>query len=203
MKIKLIIGAATSAGEFKALGNLFVDLAKVREGELQNEPVVEVAQVKLDPPVVPQVTAEVVQAQASAAVEPEPETKPRRTRRTKAEIEADEAATKAAPADAVTEVAAADGDAEAAANQEARNQEDAISGESAGAQPEVVNTSTGEIVSGKTYTEADVQQLASIVARSKGPGIVKGKIAELGGDRIAALSAEKLTLLGAYLEQQK
>lgn len=56
---------------------------------------------------------------------------------------------------------------------------------------------------GKTYVEADVQQLAAVVARSKGPNVVKDKIAELGATRIAALTAEQLNLLGAYLDSLK
>ena len=86
---------------------------------------------------------------------------------------------------------------------------------------EVVDTATGEITQaaapdvapeefeaaspakGKTYGEAEVQQLATIVARTKGPQIVKDKIAALGAARIAALSADQLNELGAYLETQK
>lgn len=54
----------------------------------------------------------------------------------------------------------------------------------------------------KTYTEADVQALATLVARAKGPDTVKDKIAELGGARIADLDAAKLNALGAFLEAQ-
>lgn len=56
---------------------------------------------------------------------------------------------------------------------------------------------------GKTYTEAEVQALAANVARTKGADVVKGKIAELGGARIAALSPEQLNSLGAFLEGLK
>jgi len=48
-----------------------------------------------------------------------------------------------------------------------------------------------------------VQNLASSVARAKGPQIVKDKIAELGATRIAALTADQLNSLGAFLETQK
>ena len=56
---------------------------------------------------------------------------------------------------------------------------------------------------GKTYTEADVQALATVVARAHGPDVVKEKIAELGGARIADLDAGKLNALGAFLETKK
>ena len=56
---------------------------------------------------------------------------------------------------------------------------------------------------GKTYSEAEVQTLASVVARTKGAGIVKDKIAELGKARIAELDPNQLNLLGAFLEGQK
>ena len=56
---------------------------------------------------------------------------------------------------------------------------------------------------GKTYTEADVQALATVVARAHGPDVVKEKIAELGGSRIADLDAAKLNALGAFLETKK
>ena len=56
---------------------------------------------------------------------------------------------------------------------------------------------------GKSYTEPEVQALATLVARTKGASVVKDKIAELGGQRIAALTPEQLNELGAFLETQK
>ena len=52
---------------------------------------------------------------------------------------------------------------------------------------------------GKTYTAAEVQQQATVVARTHGADLVKAKIAELGGARIADLNAEQVNTLGAYL----
>ena len=68
---------------------------------------------------------------------------------------------------------------------------------------EVAEQPTTEVATGKSYTEADVQALATLVARAKGPDAVKEKIAELGGARIADLDADKLNQLGAFLEEQK
>ena len=61
----------------------------------------------------------------------------------------------------------------------------------------------GEIDRDKTYTEAEVQTLASVVARSKGAQVVKEKIAELGKARIADLDPNQLNQLGKFLESQK
>jgi hypothetical protein len=52
----------------------------------------------------------------------------------------------------------------------------------------------------KNYTEPDLQKLAGLVARTKGPEIVKAKITEIGGTRIADLTQDQLNQLGAYLE---
>lgn len=57
--------------------------------------------------------------------------------------------------------------------------------------------------SGKTFTAADVQQLATVIARTHGADLVKGKIAELGGARIADLKGEQLNALGDFLENVK
>lgn len=106
-----------------------------------------------------------------------------RKRRTKAEIEAE------AEAQAANEAALAS----------------AANAETAGA------TSTEPVdefekaaaASGKTYSEAEVQGLATAVARAQGPKVVKDKIAELGAARIADLNADQLNTLGAYLEGLK
>ena len=67
----------------------------------------------------------------------------------------------------------------------------------------VASPAAANATSGKTYTEADVQALATLVARAHGPDVVKEKIAELGGARIADLDAAKLNALGAFLETKK
>lgn len=151
--------------------------------------------------------AQPVNAEATVATKVEQGEQPEagtvtRRRRTKAEIEAEKAAAEA----------------------EAKAQENAISGESSAVDtnaPQVVTETVavdatqkaGEddwekaVVAGaenaKTYTEAEVQQLAATLARTKGPTIVKDKITELGAGRIADLSANKLNELGAFLETSK
>lgn len=130
-------------------------------------------------PAVVKTVAPVVVESAPAAVEPEPV---KRTRRTKAEIEA-----AAAPAPEV--------EVEVAVAPEPEPEPE----------PEVevaVDQNTGEI-SGKQYSETEVQQLASIIARTKGPEIVKNKIAEFNKARIAELSVAELNQLAVFLEAQK
>ena len=56
---------------------------------------------------------------------------------------------------------------------------------------------------GKTYTAADVQQLATVVARTHGADKVKDKIAELGGTRIADLTEQQVNELGKFLSEVK
>ena len=204
MQIKAKVGGNTTSGEFRALAIFFDALAQNKASELNGvpeAPTVEVAAPK------PDNTPEIVKPEPEVQAEPETT---RRRRRTRAEIEADEAAKKQTE---INEALNSDDAAEA----EAKNQENAISGETAA---EKIDTSTGEITAapveefekvaaepavtnGKTYTEAEVQTLASVVARTKGAGIVKDKIAELGKARIAELDPNQLNLLGSFLEGQK
>lgn len=213
MQIKAKVGGNTTSGEFRALAIFFDALAQNKASELipaaeqpAQLPTAETKVIVSDAPVQDQPQGV---EQTAAEVETT-----RRRRRTKAEIEADEAAKKKADEET-----------------EAKNQEDAISGEAAAiaaadttttttAVGETVDTGTGEITTtpveefekvanepavtnGKTYSEAEVQTLASVVARTKGAGIVKDKIAELGKARIAELDPNQLNLLGAFLEGQK
>lgn len=131
-----------------------------------------------------------------------------RRRRTKAEVEADKAA-EAAAAEAVAatvtpESAAAEA---AAAAAEPVVETPAAAEPAAEVKTEKVDTATGEITtvvaSGKTFTAPDVQSLAAVVARTKGPALVKNKIASFGADRIAALNQEQLNELGDFLEANK
>ena len=51
-----------------------------------------------------------------------------------------------------------------------------------------------------TFTESEVQALATTVARAHGADVVKAKIAELGATRIAEMKPEQLNGLGDYLQ---
>ena len=201
MQIKAKVGGNTTSGEFRALAIFFDALAQNKASELipapeqpAQLPTAETKVIVSDAPVQDQ-------AQGVEQTAAEVETT-RRRRRTKAEIEADEAAKKQAEINN-----------DEAAEAEAKNQETT-------AAAETIDTSTGEITTapveefekvaaepavtnGKTYSEAEVQTLASVVARTKGAGIVKDKIAELGKARIAELDPNQLNLLGAFLEGQK
>ena len=202
MQIKAKVGGNTTSGEFRALAIFFDALAQNKASELIPAPE--------QPAQLPTAETKVIVSDAPVQDQPqgveqtaaEVETT-RRRRRTKAEIEADEAAKKQAEINN-----------DEAAEAEAKNQE------TAAAAAETVDTGTGEITTtpveefekvanepavtnGKTYSEAEVQTLASVVARTKGAGIVKDKIAELGKARIAELDPNQLNLLGAFLEGQK
>ena len=209
MQIKAKVDGNTTSGEFRALAIFFDALAQNKASEFDNEPKVVGGTVAVAP-----TNEQLVQVPARVEVQQPQVQQTTRRRRTKAEIEADEAAKKKADEET-----------------EAKNQEDAISGEAAAitaadttttttAVGETVDTGTGEITTtpveefekvanepavtnGKTYSEAEVQTLASVVARTKGAGIVKDKIAELGKARIAELDPNQLNLLGAFLEGQK
>lgn len=149
------------------------------------------------------------------AVKEEP--KVTRRRRTKAEIEADEKL-------AADNSKVADAEALVQQNNEAAITADTETDPVVTADTgETVNTVTGEITGGerdttpaadtaetvdadpneKAFTEGEVQALATLIARSKGPDIVRNKITELGGTRISALTAAQINKLGAFLESQK
>ena len=197
MQIKAKVGGNTTSGEFRALAIFFDALAQNKASEFDSEPKVVGGTVAVAP-----TNEQASQAQPKVEAQQAQVQQTTRRRRTKAEIEADEAAKKQA------EINNDD-----AAEAEAKNQETA-------AAAETIDTSTGEITTtpveefekvanepavtnGKTYSEAEVQTLASVVARTKGAGIVKDKIAELGKARIAELDPNQLNLLGAFLEGQK
>lgn len=201
MQIKAKVGGNTTSGEFRALAIFFDALAQNKASEFDNEPKVVGGAVVVAP-----TNEQASQAQPKVEAQQAQVQQTTRRRRTKAEIEADEAAKKQAE---INEALDKDGAAEA----EAKNQETAVAAET-------IDISTGEITTtpveefekvanepavtnGKTYSEAEVQTLASVVARTKGAGIVKDKIAELGKARIAELDPNQLNLLGAFLEGQK
>ena len=201
MQIKAKVGGNTTSGEFRALAIFFDALAQNKASEFDSEPKVVGGTVTVAP-----TNEQASQAQPKVEVQQPQVQQTTRRRRTKAEIEADEAAKKQAE---INEALDKDGAAEA----EAKNQETAVAAET-------IDISTGEITTtpveefekvanepavtnGKTYSEAEVQTLASVVARTKGAGIVKDKIAELGKARIAELDPNQLNLLGAFLEGQK
>ena len=185
MQVQINVGQETSSHELRSLAIFFNHLAAAGEVvSVGQPPVIEKAQVQVVQPetVTPTPTNEAPLPEAGSE-------KTRRARRTKAEMEAAQAAT-AVQAEQEPVAAPATQVAEAI---------DTATGEITG----VEEFETAPAAGGKTYTEAEVQKLASDVARAKGPQIVKDKIAELGATRIAALTADQLNTLGAYLESQK
>ena len=213
MQIKAKVDGNTTSGEFRALAIFFDALAQNKASEFDNEPKVVGGTVAVAP-----TNEQLVQVPARVEVQQPQVQQTTRRRRTKAEIEADEAAKKKADeeTEAKNQEDAISGEAAAIAAADTTTTTAAVG--------ETVDTSTGEITTtpveefekvandpavtngkaySEAYSEAEVQTLASVVARTKGAGIVKDKIAELGKARIAELDPNQLNLLGAFLEGQK
>jgi hypothetical protein len=213
MKLKLKIDSKTSAAELIQLGMLFTGLGLNQGAKVVSfSPPADEAELD-EPEVVVVPEEEAVKIDAAVGNEP-----PKRRRRTKDELRVDAIVAENA------RVAAAE--AEAQANNEAglkaiEEQEQTIApGEAGNVQPadtqpasatEAATTepatespsdvpvTAGPATDGKTYTAAEVQQQATVVARTHGADLVKTKIAELGGARIADLNADQVNELGAYL----
>lgn len=188
MKLSVKVDQSTSPSELIILGAFFESLALAREGHVVSVPAEDAGD---DP-----TPADTVVVQ----VPPTGEGKPKRSRRSKAEIEAEKLV--AAEAEAQVEQAVAP---------DAPTEPEQAPAESPAPTPDVQpqvtpqsETASAEPASespsdGKTYAAADVQQLATVVARTHGADLVKGKIAELGGTRIADLKQEQLNALGTFL----
>lgn len=180
MNVNVHVSADTTTSQYIALSNFFRELSGTPASASAQPPV---DSVEPDEPEV--------------AVAPA-ETKPAvtRRRRTKAELEADEAASKVAAAGAEAATVAA----EPVVTEPAVT---TVEQPPADEFEKVAATTTTPTAGGKTFTEAEAQQLATVIARTKGPQVVKDKIAELGAVRIGDLTADQLNELGNYLEAQK
>lgn len=191
MFIKISINADSTAGELIAVSHFTNELAlnrgaKVAVGQL----VAPTDPAELDEPEIV-VGQTPVTAQPNTGAEP-----PKRRRRTKEEIAA-------AAATTTTEPEPETGNAEPAVTQTAtETTTEAVDPEPATASRSEPEPEAFEVAaSGKNYTEAEVQQIATVVARTHGADKVKSKIAELGGQRIAGLGQDKLNQLGDYLDR--
>ena len=209
MKLSVKVDQTSTASELIILGALFESLALAREGHVVSVPAEECD--GDDPTPADTVVVQVPPAAAG-------EEAPKRRRRTKAEIEAEAVAKAEAEAQASNETAA-ETSAAPVAPVEAGNvetpaptpdvqppvtpQSESASTEPASASPSEPEAFEVAAAGGKTYAAADVQQLATVVARTHGADLVKGKIAELGGTRIADLKQEQLNKLGAFLADVK
>lgn len=194
MKLKLSVDQSTSPSELISLSAFFASLALAREGHVVSVPAEECS--GDDPTPAETVVVQVPPAAAG-------EDAPKRRRRTKAEIEAQAAAEaeveQAAPAAPVEA-----GNVETPAPTPDVQPQVTPPSETASTAPASASPSEPEAfevaaAGGKTYAAADVQQLATVVARTHGADLVKGKIAELGGTRIADLKQEQLNALGTFL----
>lgn len=193
MNISIHIDADSTANELIAASNFTRELALGRGAPVSSGTPSPTITVPADEGDLrePEVTAA---AAPAAGTEP-----PKRRRRSKEEIAAEALAAENA------RVAAAE--AEAQASNEAglaEAQAEVPATETRGEpteEPEAFETVTP--ATGKNYTEAEVQQIATVVARTHGADKVKNKIAELGAQRIAGLEQGKLNELGAYLEGLK
>ena len=193
MNISIHIDADSTANELIAVSNFTRELALGRGAPVSSGTPFPTITVPADEGDLrePEVTAA---AAPAAGTEP-----PKRRRRSKEEIAAEALAAENA------RVAAAEAEAQASneaglAEAQAEVPATETPGEPA-EEPEAFETVTP--ATGKNYTEAEVQQIATVVARTHGADKVKNKIAELGAQRIAGLEQGKLNELGAYLEGLK
>lgn len=176
MHLNVHVDVETTSAQYIALANLFNELSGVPAAS-RTQPPADPAD--LDEPevvVIPQTTAPAVT----------------RRRRTKAELEAEKAAA----------------DAEAKAQEEATTvipEQSGVAAAEAAVQNQAPVDEFEKVAAtgNKTFTEAEAQQLATVIARTKGPQVVKDKIAELGATRIGDLTADQLNELGNFLEAQK
>jgi len=192
MQVNVHVDAETTSVQFVALANFFTELSGVP------------AAVRVQPPSDP---ANLDEPEIVVIPETTTTTTTKR-RRTKAEIAADEAAAKvaAAEAEAKAQEEAISGEGSVVAEAEAAAQssnEAALAEIKAAEAATVVVDDFEKVAGGKTYTEAEAQQLATVIARTKGPQVVKDKIAALGATRIGDLTADQLNELGNFLEAQK
>lgn len=203
MQVNIHVDSSTLPNQFVALANLFRELSCVLPASAQPQQHVfenklPVDSAELDEP-------EVVVAHA--------ETKPAvtRRRRTKAELEAEKAALDTAAIEGST---VADAEAAAQASNEAELAKIEAQAANKAELAELAEIKAAEeakvdefekvaATGSKTFTEAEAQQLATVIARTKGPQVVKDKIAELGAVRIGDLTADQLNELGNFLEAQK
>lgn len=200
MKFKLKINQNTTNSELIILGAFFKSLAVARKGNGNHVDadahVGTYGNVEPNDDPTPADTTVVAEAEA-----------PKRRRRTKAEVEA----TAIAEAEAAAQVSNEAGLAAIIAEQEATTP----LVDTPAPTPDAPVTDTKEKAAapaaatespsntGKTYTAAEVQQQATVVARTHGADTVMAKIKELGGTRVADLTPEKLNELGDYLSSVK
>lgn len=204
MQVQINVGQETTISEYRALATFFNQLANFNQqlapsGDqtpVSNEFVKDGCE-KFNGDNV--LTAAAPETTTVATLPEVGSEKTKRARRTKAEIEAAQNDAKPASEDSTTGSPAPEGGELGGGLLDAGEKIDTATGEITG----VEEFETAGAAGGKTYTEAEVQNLASSVARAKGPQIVKDKIAELGATRIAALSVDQLNSLGAFLETQK
>lgn len=187
MNISIHIDAESSAAELIALSNFSKELAVGRVAHVAS------GSVQLTAPADP---AELDEPETVVVAGTET---PKRRRRTKDELRVD-AIVAANAAAAAEQGAIAPG--EPGNEQPASTQPAAVTDTgSAGTEPAATTAPATASPSddGKDYTEAEVQDLAGKVARTVGPEVVKGKIAELGAARIADLTQEQRNALGKFL----
>ena len=198
MNISIHIDADSTANELIAASNFTRELALGRGAPVSSGTPFPTITVPADEGDLrePEVTAA---AAPAAGTEP-----PKRRRRSKEEIAAEALAAenaRVAAAEAEAQASNEAGLAEAAAEPEVPAEEAAAEPEVPAEEPEAFETIAP--ATGKNYTESEVQQIATVVARTHGADKVKNKIAELGAQRIAGLEQGKLNELGAYLEGLK
>lgn len=204
MNVQINIGNESNAAELTAAAAFFTQLAATRNDSVRSTGAVAPIVLLGDTShALPELTGTVAistategAAAATSGGATETAGTVKRTRRTKAEIQAE---ADAAAAAAVEPVKGADGNTNPAADPETPQPDAGATASPPADAP--VDKATGEIGStGKKHTEGSVQAMASTIARTKGPQVIKDKIAELGADRIGTLTPENLQAMGNYLE---
>ena len=170
MKMKIKIDGSTTATQLFALGTM---LCSMGGSAVAIDKVVDV-DVRVDAAA----PTEPVKADAAApGTEPAAEAKTRKPRAKKEDTP---------PADATPPAADPEATAAAAAQAAIANAQQPAGNEAAPA-------------AAGAFNEAQVQNVATAVARAHGADVVKAKIAELGAVRIATMTPEQLDSLGSYL----
>lgn len=174
MHLQVSIDEYSSPAVLEALSAFVLNLAKIERNQ---------------PPVEPDTAPA-----PETAPEPEPETAPveqkqTRRRRTKAEIEADDAAAAGTADSAAGDIAAV----------EVSEEDYKKLVEAAEAQASNEASKTTEKSGVKVFSQSEVQHLAGSVARAASADVVKAEIAKYKVGRIAELNQDQLNLLGAFL----
>lgn len=202
MQFTVTVDQESNSSELSALSAFIHNIACLRGNAVSAKEVVHVEEVKVVAP------EESGQAAGDDQVV-EPVQTVRRTRRTKAEVKAETAPEKTE--ESADEIQAVNVVAEVPAQESVATESpvdtvaetasvDPVVVESAPATTDVVESEAPQGEPARTYSQTEVQMIASEVARRIGPEKVKALIAEFKVERIAALSGDELNKFAERLK---